>query len=406
MKRVVITGVGIYSCIGTNISDVEASLRSGRSGIGIAPERTNFGYRSPLTGILPPIDVKKILDRKTRQHISEHGVYAYVSAKEALQMAGINQEIIDNEEIGVIYGNDSSIGSTVKTIDTVREKRNTTLIGSGSVFQTLNSTITMNLSAILGLRGVGFTISSACASGSHAIGVAYTMIRAGLQQCILCGGAQEVNDNSVMSFDGLGVFSTNVENPQMASRPFDCARNGLVPSGGGASLVLESLDFALERGAHILAEVIGYGYSSDGVHVAVPTNDGPKRAIYKALCDAKLQPTDIDYINAHATSTIVGDANEARLLTEIFGGKPWVSSTKSMTGHEMWMAGASEAIYSLIMMQGGFVAPNINLEHKDQSALELKIPSESVAADLNIVMSNSFGFGGTNSTLILKKYQI
>jgi 3-oxoacyl-[acyl-carrier-protein] synthase-1 len=269
----------------------------------------------------------------------------------------------------------------------------------------MNSTVTMNLSTIFRLRGINLTISAACASGSHSIGLAYLLIKNGLQEMIICGGAQEVNMYAMSSFDGLGVFSLCEDEPAKASRPFDSRRDGLVPSGGAATLVLESYDSAVKRGANIIAEIIGYGFSSNGGHISTPNIVGPSSAMKRALDEAKIKPHEIDYINAHATSTPVGDTNEAKSISEVFGEKtPYVSSTKSMTGHECWMAGASEVIYSLLMMQNDFIAPNINLEAPDEDSLKLNLVKSTLNSKIDIFLSNSFGFGGTNSSLVIKKY--
>ena len=406
MNRVVITGMGIYSCIGKNQEEVKASLYTGKSGIGIDPVRKEFGYRSALTGIVEKTELKGILDRKKRITLSEQGQYAYLSTVEALQQAGMDEEYLLNNEVGILYGNDSSTTPVIEAVDIIREKHNTALVGSGSIFQSMNSTVTMNLSVIFKLRGVNFTISGACASGSHAIGMGYLLIRSGLQESIVCGGAQEVNMYSVGSFDGLSAFSIREDEPTKASRPFDRKRDGLVPSGGAATLILESYESAKRRGAHILAEVVGYGFSSNGEHISVPNVDGPRRSLEMALKDSGLAAKDIQYINAHATSTPIGDFNAAQAIAAVFGEyRPPVTSTKSMTGHEMWMAGASEAIYSILMMQNDFVAPNINFEEPDEASVLLNIPAETVHTSLDTVLSNSFGFGGTNSTLILKKFK-
>lgn len=406
MNRVVITGMGIYSCIGKNQEEVKTSLYTGKSGIGIDPVRKEFGYRSALTGIVEKTELKGILDRKKRITLSEQGQYAYLSTVEALQQAGMDEEYLLNHEVGILYGNDSSTTPVIEAVDIIREKHNTALVGSGSIFQSMNSTVTMNLSVIFKLRGVNFTISGACASGSHAIGMGYLLIRSGLQESIVCGGAQEVNMYSVGSFDGLSAFSIREDEPTKASRPFDRKRDGLVPSGGAATLILESYESAKRRGAHILAEVVGYGFSSNGDHISVPNVDGPRRSLEMALKDSGLAARDIQYINAHATSTPIGDFNEAQAIATVFGEyRPPVTSTKSMTGHEMWMAGASEAIYSILMMQHDFVAPNINFEEPDEASALLNIPAETVHTNLDTVLSNSFGFGGTNSTLILKKFK-
>jgi 3-oxoacyl-[acyl-carrier-protein] synthase-1 len=405
MRRVVITGMGIYSCIGKNLTEVKDSLYEGRSGIGIDPARIEMGYRSPLTGLLTIPDLKVKLDRRSRIGLPEQGYYAYEATVEAMQNSGLTSSFLENNEVGILYGNDSSAKAVIEGVDLMRAKKNTVLIGSGNIFQSMNSTVSMNLSVIFNLRGVNFTISGACASGSHAIGMAYLMVKMGLQDCIVCGGAQEVNIYSVGSFDGLSAFSVRTDEPQKASRPFDKQRDGLVPSGGGATLIVESLESALKRGAPILGEIMGYGFSSNGDHISVPNVDGPRRSLEMAIREAGLTPADIDYINAHATSTPVGDMNEAKAIDEVFGNhKPYVTSTKSMTGHEMWMAGASEVIYSMLMMHNDFIAPNINLTEKDEAALPLNIPSKTIDEKFDIFLSNSFGFGGTNSSLIIKKF--
>lgn len=404
MKRVVITGMGIYSCIGKNLQEVKNSLYEGRSGIKIDQDRITFGYRSPLTGMVERPNLKGDLSRRQRISLGEEGEYAFVATVEALKNAKLDQEYIDANEVGILYGNDSTAKSVIESIDTIRDKKDTTLVGSGAIFKAMNSTVTMNLATIFKLTGVNFTISAACASGSHAIGMAYQLIKSGLQDCVICGGAQEINKFAMGSFDGLGVFSSNLENPEKASRPFDIARDGLVPSGGAATLVLESYDSALERGAPILGEIIGYGFSSNGDHISTPNVDGPSRAMLKAIKQANIQASDIQYVNAHATSTPVGDANEARAITGVFGENgPYVSSTKSMTGHECWMAGASEVIYSMLMMQHDFIAPNINLMQPDEAASKLNLVSKTLDKKFDVFLSNSFGFGGTNSALIIKK---
>ncbi len=405
MNRVVITGMGIYSTIGKNIEEVKESLYKGRSGIGFDPERKELGFRSALTGIIEKPNLKGELKRRQRVGLAEEGEYAYIATIEALKQAKIDQDFFDKFDVGILYGNDSSAKSVIESYDLLKEKKDTTLLGSGGIFQSMNSTITMNLSTIFRLRGINLTISAACASGSHSIGMGYYFIRSGLQDMIICGGGQEINHHSMGSFDGLSAFSVREDEPQKASRPFDRDRDGLVPSGGAATLVLESYESAIKRGAPILAEVIGYGFSSNGDHISVPNVEGPAKSLDMALRDAKINANKIDYINAHATSTPVGDLNEAQAIDKIFGvTKPWVSSTKSMTGHEMWMGGASEIIYSMLMMQNSFVAPNINFENPDEYSAKLNIAAETIKNhNIDLFLSNSFGFGGTNSTLIVKK---
>ncbi|PZR18264.1 MAG: beta-ketoacyl synthase [Flavobacterium psychrophilum] len=403
-RRVVITGMGIYSCIGTSLDEVRESLYSGKSGIVIDEERKDFGFRSSLIGMVPRPDLKEMLTRRQRISIGEETEYAYMATIQALKQAGIDDDFLEKNEVGIMYGNDSVSKAIIDATDIIREKRDTALIGSGAIFKSMNSTVTMNLSTIFKLRGINLTVSAACASGSHSLGMGYYLIKSGLQDVIICGGAQEINKYAMGSFDGLGVFSPDEAEPAKASRPFDASRNGLIPSGGGATLILESYESAVKRGATILAEVIGYGFSSNGGHISTPNVEGPASAMQKALQQAGLQPEDVDYINAHATSTPVGDGNEAKAIYEIFGGKPYVSSTKSMTGHECWMAGASEVIYSVLMMQNSFIAPNINLETPDEDSAKLNLATSTINKEFNIFLSNSFGFGGTNSALIVKKY--
>lgn len=404
-NRVVISGMGIYSCIGTSLEEVKESLYHGKSGIVLDENRKEFGFRSGLTGVVPKPDLKNLLNRRQRVSMGEESEYAYIATLDALKRANINQDFLDTNEVGILYGNDSVSKAVVESIDIAREKKDTTLMGSGAIFKSMNSTVTMNLSTIFRLKGINLTVSAACASGSHSLGLAFMMIKNGFQEIIICGGAQETNHYSMASFDALGVFSARENEPTKASRPFDSARDGLIPSGGAATLIVESLESAQKRGATILGEIIGYGFSSNGGHISTPNVDGPALAMNKALQQSGLQAKDIDYINAHATSTPIGDANEAKAIHEIFGSEIPVSSTKSMTGHECWMAGASEVVYSMLMMQNDFIAPNINLENPDEDAQKVNLIAETKNQKIDVFLSNSFGFGGTNSALIVKKFQ-
>lgn len=404
MNRVAITGLGIYSCIGTNREAVRDSLYQGRSGIILDPVRKEFGYRSGLTGFVERPNLKGLLDRRARIMLPEQGEYAYMATIEALQQAGLDADFMAQNEVGILYGNDSSAKPVIDAIDLMRAKKDTTLVGSGSVFQTMNSTVTMNLATIFKLRGVNFTISAACASGSHAVGLGYHFIKTGLQDCVVTGGAQEINYLSMGNFDALSAFSIREDRPTLASRPFDRDRDGLIPSGGAATVILENMETAKRRGAKILGEVIGYGFSSNGEHISNPTVDGPVRSLRRALADAGIAAGNVDYINAHATSTLAGDASEAKAIAEVFGShRVPVSSTKSMTGHECWMAGASEIVYCMLMMEHGFMAPNINFETPDEDSAQLDIVKTSTEKNINVFLSNSFGFGGTNSSLIVRK---
>lgn len=406
-RRVVITGMGIWSCLGTDLETVKQSLYEGKSGIGMQPERLEYGYRSALTGIVEePVITKKMLDRHTRAGMPEEARYAYMSSLQAFEQANITDEYLREHEIGCIFGNDSSAKPVIEASKIMDEKHDSAMLGYGLIFQSMNSTVNMNLSTIFHLRGVNFTISAACASGSHSIGLGYMLIKQGMQDVVLCGGGQETNFYSMASFDALGAFSVRMDEPTKASRPFDRDRDGLVPSGGAASLVLEDYEHAKARGANILAEVIGYGFSSNGGGISQPSDEGSIVAMTRALDMSGVKAEDIDYINAHATSTHQGDMYEAMALNRMFGGKhALISSTKSMTGHECWMAGASEAVYSILMMQNDFVAPNINFEHPDEYSEKMNLAITTVETELNLVLSNSFGFGGTNSALVLKKFK-
>ena len=374
-KRVVITGMGIWACIGKNTEEVTQSLREGRSGIGLDPARRELGYISSLTGIVEQPNLKGVLDRRKRLCLPQQGEYAYMATAEAMRNAGMDEAYLAANEVGIIYGNDSSAAPVIEGIDIIRARRNTAMVGSGNIFQSMNSTVTMNLSVIFNLRGINLTLSAACASGSHAIGMGYLMIRQGLQERVVCGGAQEGNLYSVGSFDVV--------------------RNCVLFK-----------ETAVRRGAAILGEVAGYGFSSNGEHISVPNVDGPRRSLLRCLEDAGMRPEEIPYVNAHATSTPLGDYNEAEAIAGVFAGcNPYVASTKSMTGHEMWMAGASEVVYSMLMMRHGFIAPNINFTEGDEATSKLNIPVRRVDTEFDCFLSNSFGFGGTNSTLIVKKYK-
>ena len=402
-KRVVITGMGIYSCLGKTLEEVRDSLYTGKSGIIFDPIRKEMGFRSALTAELHEPDLKKVLSRNQRVYMPEQAKYAYCATVEALRNAGIDQDYLDAHEVGVLYGNDSTADAVVKSVDTMREKKDTTLVGSGAIFQSMNSTVTMNLACIFKLKGMNLTVSGACASGSHAIGLGAMLIHNGLQEIVICGGAQEVNPFSIGSFDGISAFSVRESAPTKASRPFDRDRDGLVPGGGAATVIIESYESAVRRGAPILGEILSYGFSSNGDHISVPNVDGPSRSLQMAIRLAGIDLRDIGYINAHATSTPVGDKNEAKAIYNVFGDAcPEVTSTKSQTGHEMWMAGASEVIYSMLMMKNEFIAPNINFENPDEDSAKLNIPAKRVDKKFDIFLSNSFGFGGTNSTLIIK----
>lgn len=402
-RRVVITGMGIYSCLGKSLEEVRESLYTGKSGIIFDPVRKEMGFRSALTAKLDEPNLKGILTRNQRVYMAEECKYAYAATKDALEYAKVDLDYLEKNTVGLLYGNDSSADAVVKSVDTMRDKKDTTLCGSGAIFQSMNSTVTMNLGTLFKLRGINMTVSAACASGSHAIGLGSLLIKWGLQDMIVCGGAQEVNPFSIGSFDGISAFSTRENEPEKASRPFDRDRDGLVPGGGAATVIIEEYEHAVKRGAPILAEICGYGFSANGEHISSPNVEGPANSLKMCLQQANMKINDIGYINAHATSTHVGDTNEAKAIYNVFGDyKVPVTSTKGQTGHEMWMAGASEIVYTMLMMKNDFIAANLNFENPDEDSAKLFIPGKRLNTHFDTFLSNSFGFGGTNSTLIVK----
>lgn len=416
MRRVVVTGMGIWSCIGQDLQTVTESLRQGRSGIILDPKRIEYGLHSGLVGNVPRPDLKPLLPRKFRATMSEDSEYAYMASRQAFEQSGISEEYLRQNEVGIIFGNDGN-GHMVDYYPIMEEEHDSQMISPSALFQGETSSVTMNLSTIFHLKGINFCVGAACASSSHAIGLASLLIRQGMQNTVLVGGSCSVDLRGAAATDAMEAISRRNSSPREASRPFDVSRDGMVPSGGAAALVLEEYEHAVARGATILAEVCGYGFSSNGIdEISMPSADAEYIAMKRALEDAGLKPEDIDYVNAHGTSTIVGDIEEAKALTRLFAppnpssgssetsaSSPFISSTKSMTGHENWMAGASEAVYSILMMQSGFVAPNINLEHKIDEAKDLNIVTETVYAPIRTVLSNSSGMGGTNSALVFRK---
>ncbi len=402
-KRVVITGMGIWSCLGTTLDEVRDSLYTGRSGIIFSQERKDAGFRSALCADIPHPDLKPFISRNQRQFMPEEAQYAYMATRQALENAHIDSDYLEQNEIGLIYGNDSVAEATMRALDKFRQLGDTAACGSGAIFQSMNSTVTMNLACLFKLRGINLTASAACASGSHSIGLGYLLILNGLQDCVVCGGAQEANMYGVAAFDGIQSFSIRETEPTHASRPFDRDRDGLVPGGGAATIVIESYEHAVQRNAPILGEIVGWGFSGNGDHISTPNIDGPARSLELCLKNGSITPSEIGYINAHATSTRIGDSREAQAIARVFGGSRIpVTSTKSQTGHEMWMAGASEIIYSMLMMKNDFIGANINFENPDEGTECINVLPERMETHFDMFLSNSFGFGGTNSTLIVK----
>jgi 3-oxoacyl-[acyl-carrier-protein] synthase-1 len=419
MRRTVITGIGIWSCIGQSIQEVEQSLRLGKSGIGIDPERTAYGDQSPLTGIVPRPDIKaQGLRRSQRITLSEPGEYGYMAMKEALTMAPVS----DLYRCGLIVSNDSTAGALAETEAIMAEYHDSRRLGAGMVFRTLNSSVSMSLASIFGIGGLTLSVSAACAGGGHAIGLAHSLIQSGQLDCCIVVGAQEVGLHAYTSFDALGLFSKRTDNPAAASRPFDTERDGLVPSGGAACVILETAGHAAMGNRKPLATVDGYGFSTSPDLVS-PSADAIYQSMTAALsaatvpsgsplgpgsvCGDGIATPSLSAIMAHATSTPDGDRAEAEAIHRFCLDKglshPFVISTKALTGHECWMSGVSQIVYALIQMQGGFIAPNINLRTIDPAAATLRIPTAPTVTTLTTVLCNAFGFGGTNSSLVISR---
>lgn len=406
MHRVVITGMGAVSCLGDSLDEISRGLREGRSGIVFSPERKQKGFRSGLMTKLPEPDLKAELDRKARKFMPEAAIFAALATNRALASAGLARGSVAGDDVGIIVGNDSSCAPLPELMKILDEYGESHFLGSDMVIKVMNSTASMNLGPFLGARGINMTVSAACASGAHAVGYAWHLIRSGAQRMIFAGGTQETNWLSMVSFDALNSFSTREQDPPRSSRPFDQGRDGLVPGGGGAMLILESLESAQRRNAPIFGEITAYAFSSDGDHLTLPSGEGAKRCMHKALEIAGLRVSDVDYVNAHATSTPQGDRAEASAIHGVFGAEgPPVSSTKSMTGHECWMAGASEVVYCALMLRDRFLAPNVNFEAQEPDAPRIHVLSRTADVAADTILSNSFGFGGTNACLVLRRWK-
>ena len=401
--RVAVTGLGIVSALGVGADAVAESLRTGKSGVVADAERIALGFSSSLTGRIVEFSPRYPLARKNRKTMPDFAQWAHEAAMQAIAEANLAPEDLRNERTGVIFGCDSSSIAAIEQTDALLEKKDTASIGSGLVFRGMTSCISMNLNVILGTMGACWTISAACASGAHAVGQAADLIMLGRQDRVICGGAQEINWQSMCSFDGLGAFSMRLDAPEEASRPFDRDRDGLVPGGGAAVVLLERYDLAEKRGAVILGEIAGYGFSSDGENISVPGKTGIGRAMRMALDSAAMVPGSIDYLCAHATSTPLGDAAEAYNIIDLFGdrGAP-VSSTKSLTGHELWMSGAAQVVYTTVMARHGFIAPNRNFCTPDAVTAKLDVVQETREKNIRAALCNSAGFGGTNACIALR----
>ena len=403
MRRVVVTGIGIVSPIGFNRQEVTESLRAGRSGLRYSDEYRELGLRSQVHGPIE-LDTSKLIDRKLKRFMGEGVAYNYLAMREAIEDAGLEEAEIAHPRTGLIMGSGgASTSNLVQAADTLRTK-GVRRIGPYGVTRTMSSTHSAVLSTAFHIKGVSYSISSACATSAHCIGHAAELIQFGKQDRMFAGGGEEVHWTMTMLFDAMGALSSKYnETPERASRPFDADRDGFVISGGGGTLVLEALEVAQARGARIYAELVGYGATSDGHDMVAPSGEGAVRCMRQAL-----EGIDrVDYVNAHGTGTPVGDVKELEALRTVFGDRvPPISSTKSMTGHALGAAGVNEAIYSLIMQQEGFIAPTLNLEHPDPAAEGLPLVRERMdGVDLETVMSNSFGFGGANATLVFRRFE-
>ncbi|UCG47397.1 MAG: beta-ketoacyl-[acyl-carrier-protein] synthase family protein [Phycisphaerales bacterium] len=404
MNRVAITGIGIVSCLGIDRDTVAQKLYRGESAVQVDPERLALGFRSPLTTRIPGFEPSRYLSRKARKTMTDFAVQAYAAAVDAIKHAGLTFEDMQNDHTGLVFGCDSSSLAAIEQADLVRKHNTTSVIGSGHVFRSMTSNVTMNLNTLIKTRGACWTLSAACSSGSHAVGQAADLIRMGRQDRVLCGGAQEINWQSMCSFDALDAFSTRTAEPQKACRPFDANREGLVPGGGAAAVLLERYDLAHDRQAPILGEVLGYGFSSDGANISAPDELGLLQAMRMAVGEAGLSLQEVDYVCAHATGTPVGDSKEALGIHSLFGRthRPAVASLKGMVGHELWMAGAAQVVYCVLMAQNGFTAANVNFEEADEYSEKLHILTEPLEQPPRTVLCNSAGFGGTNSCLALR----
>ncbi len=404
MRRVVITGMGIVSSLGNNTQEVLASLRAGRSGIETNPEQVERGFRSHVAGTLK-LNPEERIDRKLYRFMGAAAAYTYLSMQEAIAHAGLTPEQVSHPRAGLIVGSGgSSCENIVETADIVREK-GVKRVGPYMVTRTMGSTTSACLATPFGIKGVNFSISSACATSAHCIGSGVEQIQFGKQDIVFAGGGEELHWSQSAMFDAMGALSSKYnDTPTTASRPFDATRDGFVISGGGGVVVLEALDHALARGANILAEVVGYGATSDGYDMVQPSGEGALRCMQQALATVKGR---IDYVNTHGTSTPAGDMRELESLAKIFPeDQPYITSTKSLSGHSLGAAGVHEAIYSLLMLQHGFIAASANITELDPKAAGVNILTKTLEnTPINTALSNSFGFGGTNASLVLQRYQ-
>lgn len=404
MRRVVITGLGIVSCLGTDKDTVSASLRAGRSGISFNPAYAEMGLRSQVSGSVK-LDLEALIDRKVYRFMGDAAAFAYLAMEQAIKDAGLSAEEVSNPRIGLVAGSGgASTVNQLEAIDILREK-GVKRVGPYRVPRTMSSTVSACLATPFKIKGVNYSISSACATSAHCIGHAMELIQLGKQDIVFAGGGEEEHWSQSFLFDAMGALSSKYnDTPETASRAYDATRDGFVIAGGGGMVVVEELEHALKRGAKIYAEIIGYGATSDGYDMVAPSGEGAVRCMQQALATVS-EP--VDYLNTHGTSTPVGDLAESRGVREVFGDKaPLISSTKSLSGHSLGAAGVHEAIYCMLMMEGNFLAASANIETLDPEVADLPILRETRENfHANVMMSNSFGFGGTNASLVLKRWQ-
>ncbi len=401
MRRVVVTGIGIVGCIGNNKEEVLASLQAQRSGIRFMPEYAELGLRSHVAG-KPQIDLDEVIDRKLKRFMGDSAAYAYLSMREAIADAGLTEDMISNPRTGLVAGSGgASASDIVESVDILREK-GVRKVGPYRVTRTMGSTVSANLATPFSIKGVNYSMTSACATSAHCIGHGMELIQWGKQDIVFAGGGEEEHWSLTTQFDAMGALSSKYnDSPENASRPYDANRDGFVIAGGGGMLVLEEYEHAVKRGATIYAELIGYSATSDGADMVAPSGEGAIRCMREALAMAG-NPT-IDYLNTHGTSTPAGDITELKAVAEAFGNTiPPISSTKSLTGHSLGATGVQEAIYSLLMLKHGFITGSANISERDEGAANFPIVTENRPAQLKTVMSNSFGFGGTNAALVFQ----
>ena len=404
MNRVVVTGMGIVSSLGVNKSEVLESLKSAKSGIEFSEKYSEMGLRSRVHGSIPEIDTSDVIDRKMLRFMADAAIYNAIALDEAIKESGLSQDMVSHERTGLIMGSGgASNQNIVESADILRE-RGIKRVGPYRVPRTMGSTTSACLSTLFKIKGINYSISSACSTSAHCIGNAMEQIQLGKQDVVFAGGGEELDWSTTMLFDAMGALSSKYnESPNKASRAFDADRDGFVISGGGGALVLESLDHAQARGANIIAELVGYGATSDGYDMVAPSGEGAKRCMEIAIKDLD---GPIDYINAHGTSTPVGDVKELGAIKEVFSDDtiPLIGSTKSLSGHALGAAGVNESIYSLLMLQNDFVVESVNIENLDDEATGMPIVRETKNIKLNRILSNSFGFGGTNACLVFEKF--